>query len=160
MFDHLKNLYYFRYMVKIFNLGTPSGFRLYVTAKECLGIDASPNDRAPDELGCAETVNNIVFKVFGDYAGGDLSTIRMYHSIKNNIKFIQVRSPLPGDIILTPTESPTKIGHVGIMGYGGKIMSNRSETGRFEDHLNLDSWNEKYKDFQILFFRRVFGRSL
>jgi len=32
---------------------------LYETAKSFLGKDASPADEAPDEYGCAETVNEI-----------------------------------------------------------------------------------------------------
>ena len=34
--------------------------RLYEAARSFIGTDASPNDLAPDELGCAETVNEIM----------------------------------------------------------------------------------------------------
>ena len=34
--------------------------KLYEAARSFIGTDASPNDLAPDELGCAETVNEII----------------------------------------------------------------------------------------------------
>ena len=46
--------------------------KLYLTALSCLGTDASPNDIAPDEFGCAETVNAIHKKAFGVEIGGDV----------------------------------------------------------------------------------------
>ena len=45
--------------------------RLYEAARSFIGTDASPNDLAPDELGCAETVNEIIRRAFGDYLHND-----------------------------------------------------------------------------------------
>lgn len=144
------------------NLPTTAGQKLYETALSFIGKEASPLDKAPDEYGCAESVNNIVFKAFGDYVGGDLSTYRMYYSIINNKKFAKVSNPILGDIILSPTgfggTKEITNGHVGILGKDNKIMSNNSKTGLWEENYTLFSWRYRYVTlgkFPVLFFRRV-----
>ena len=115
-----------------------------------------------NEFGCAESVNNVVFKAFGDYAGGDLSTARMYLAIQNNWKFAQVTTPIKGDIIISPTgygNGSMPNGHTGIMGDNGQIMSNNSDTGIWDIHYNLASWKARYVDqggFPQIYFRRMF----
>jgi hypothetical protein len=113
------------------------------------------------EFGCAEAVNEVVYKAFGDYAGGDLSTRKMYLSIINNKKFMQVKVPLRGDIILSPTSygnGRLANGHTGIMAMNEHILSNDSQSGLFVDNFTLDSWKDRYVKiggFPILFFRRI-----
>ena len=141
-----------------FNLETAAGEKLYQTALSCLGKDVAPKE---NEYGCAEAVNNVVFKAFGDYAGGDLSTKRMYLALKNHKKFSEVSSPKPGDIILSPTgygNGNLSNGHTGIVGQGGKIMSNNSINGLFEENFTIENWNHRYKNkggFPVLFYRRI-----
>lgn len=154
---------FYKYLIKRFNLGTPCGEKLHQTAITCLGTDASPNDKAPDEYGCAETVNDIIYMAFEDYAGGDVSTYRMYLGIKNNPKFLRVEKPIQGDIILSPTgygnKSKVSNGHVGIVGYDGDVMSNDSKTGKFKINYTIESWTKRYKnkgEYPIYYYRRVF----
>lgn len=141
--------------------GKTSREKLYYTALSCLGTDASPNDVAPDEYGCAETVNEIHKKCFGFPIGGELSTYKMYAVLKSSPLFIKVDSPLEGDIIISPTgygNGDLSNGHVGIMSIKGDIMSNSSKTGRFEQNYNLLTWNDRYKKiggYPVEFFRRV-----
>lgn len=153
---------FYKMLVSIFNYGTPAGRKLYLTAVECLGTDASPNDKAPDEYGCAETVNDIVYKAFGDYAGGDLSTYRMYRALKNNRMFVKVSKPLKGDIILSPTgyggQNGINNGHTGIIGANNVIMSNSSATGKFEENYTIETWTNRYVvkgGYPIYYFRRL-----
>jgi len=141
------------------NFQSSAGEKLYFTALSCLGIDVAPRE---NEFGCAEAVNNIVYKAFKDYAGGDLSTYRMYHSIRNNKKFIRVTKPLRGDIILSPTgyggQNGIKNGHTGIMGISDKIMSNDSVTGLFFENYTLRTWADRYKrkgGYPVYFYRRI-----
>lgn len=134
---------------------------LYHVAKGCLGIDASPNDIAPDEYGCAETVNAIYFKAFGDYIGGNISTYRMYEALTKSPFFIRVDQPDRGDIIISPTgygNGNLTNGHVGIMASSTDIMSNDSYTGKFEKNFTLKSWRDRYSKvggYPVVFFRRV-----
>lgn len=152
----------FKKLILLGNFATPAGERLYYVAKAWVGKDASPADEAPDEYGCAETVNNVVFTAFGDYAGGDVSTYRMYRAIRNNQNFAEVKKPLRGDIILSPTgygNGKIKNGHVGIMGDNGEIMSNRSDNGLFDTKYTLHDWIKRYQTiggYPVLFYRRIF----
>src|SRR5687767_10116324 len=116
-------------LIATYDFSTPAGHKLHETAKACLGRDVAPRE---NEFGCAEAVNQVVFRAFGDYAGGDLSTYRMYHALMNHKKFVRVKQPKPGDIILSPTgygNGKIPNGHTGIIGHSGIIMSNNSHTG-------------------------------
>jgi hypothetical protein len=153
---------FFKMLVVKFNFGTPAGNKLYYTAQGWLGKDASPSDEAPDEYGCAETVNAIVERTFGKPIGGDVSTYRMYYAIRDNKKFVEVKKPIRGDIILSPTgygNGSMNNGHVGIVGLNGVVMSNSSAGGLFLEKYSVLSWKERYGDkggYPVLFYRRVF----
>lgn len=142
-------------------LSTTKRELLYQTAVESLGKDASPNDAAPDEYGCAETVNAIHKKAFGDPIGGDVSTLRMYKCLQTRFDFKQVQDPQRGDIIISPTGSggtkEVPNGHVGIMADNGVIMSNSSANGLFLKNYTLASWRNRYEKagYPVLFFRKV-----
>lgn len=139
----------------------PNRAKLFEAAKAAIGTDASPNDLAPDELGCAETVNAIFKSVFGREVGGTLSTNLMYKSLIKDKRFIKVDQPLPGDIIISPTgfgNGGLSNGHVGIMGENETIMSNSSATGTFESNFTLTSWVKRYRDkggYPIYLFRVI-----
>lgn len=138
-----------------------AGGRLYVGALACVGRDASPNDLAPDELGCAESVNAIHKKVFGFEIGGGLSTNKLYKALKNSRLFVQVDRPLPGDVVISPTgygNGNLSNGHVGIVSNDKMIMSNDSATGTFIENYSLESWKGRYVGqggYPMLFFRRI-----
>lgn len=135
---------------------------LYKTALSFLGTDASPNDLAPDDLACAETVNEIHKKAFGihiDEPG--LSTTSLYAAMKHLTSMFQsVPDPLPGDIIISPTgygNGNLAHGHVGIMSKY-RIFSNNSATGNLTEYYTLETWRDRYQKlggFPVLFFRRV-----
>ncbi len=135
-----------------------AGKKLHEVALASLGVDIADSGYG-DSVDCAVAVNNVVYRAFGDYAGGDISTYRMWKSIKNNRKFLQVYKPLPGDIILSPTEGKN-VGHVGIIGYGKRIYSNNSKTGLFDSHWTRPNWYKNYsaeKRLQVLFYRRIWS---
>lgn len=139
---------------------TPQGIEIYNTAKALLGTDASPRDIAPSSLACAETVNYIVTKATGAPIGGGVSTYVMWQCLREfTARWEQVLDPLPGDIVISPTNSNPgarlKHGHVGIVGYYG-ILSNNSEDGHLEENFNIASWKAYYSDFgglPMLFYR-------
>ncbi len=155
--EQIYNMY--KSLRRIGNFPTNAGKVLHEVAISSLGRDVAPLE---NEYGCAEAVNNIVFEAFGDYAGGDLSTYRMYHAIKNNKKFLEVFKPLPGDIILSPTGfgNGTVIGHTGIYSFGNSILSNNSKTGKFTSHFNLKKWYARYAaegGLPVTFWRRIWS---
>jgi hypothetical protein len=142
-----------------------NGEKLFECAESFLGRDASPTDIAPDELGCAETMNEIHKKAFGDYitAKNHLSTYWMYRDLKERKDFIRTNSPLPGDVVISPTGYGTRTdrvsnGHVGVVGKGESIMSNDSKTGKFVYNYTIDSWTDRYTrlgGYPVYFYRKV-----
>lgn len=131
---------------------------LYEMAIMCLGKDMAPVE---DEYGCMEAVNEICYKTFGDYAGGGTSTYRGWNALTVNKKFEAVKQPRPGDIVIYPTGTGNgKIpnGHAGIVGEDGKVMSNDSRSGLWEENYTLEKMAERYGrlgGFPVYFFRRI-----
>lgn len=123
---------------------TPSE-TLYNMALTFIGTDASPHDIAPDEYGCAETVDTIYKKAFGRYMNGSgmpiLSTAQMYLYLNRSPQFTQLFGPQTGCIVISPTGATGSVGsgHVGIVGKY-QIMSNDSRTGTFEANYSRDGW--------------------
>src|SRR5690348_7159050 len=100
-------------------LGLQKRKSLYDIALASLGIDASPADLAPDELGCAETVSTLLARVLPQFpivtgTWSLLDVLRRYPGIKE----VTPLWPEVGDIVLYATGQGSGIfpGHVGIVG--------------------------------------------
>lgn len=137
---------------------------LYNYAFTFLGKDASPDDVASDEYGCAETICNIIDGCFGDFpieGGTIISTTVLYKKLKAHPKFEMVENYQQGDIIISPTgfgNGRLKNGHVGIVASVGAIMSNDSFSGLFMLNYTIDTWVARYRNiggFPLYFFRRT-----
>jgi len=134
--------------------------KIYQAAKDALGTEASPRDIAPDELGCAETADEIVKRATGKYVNGTtktvtISTAEMYKILSRNPEWEEIYLPEKGALIISPTVGKN-VGHVGICGIYG-IMSNNSPTGTFEQNFTYDGWDRYYrvrKKLEIHYFRR------
>lgn len=130
---------------------------LYQTALECLGKDMAPYE---DEFGCAEAVNAVFKKAFGRDIGGGQSTYWLYGILKNDTRFEKNFSPLPGDIIISPTgygnKKKLRNGHIGIVSDSEQIMSNNSINGLWEKNYTFITWTRRYKifgNYPVEFFR-------
>lgn len=136
---------------------------LFATAVKALGTDASPSDVAPDEVGCAETVYDILLRAFPFSVGFPftVSTSQMYRGLTQSNRYIRIDSPLEGDIVISPTgygNGGLSNGHVGIKGERDIIMSNSSDSGKFEENYTMDAWKARYAGlggYPVCFFRRV-----
>jgi hypothetical protein len=108
-------------------------------------------------LGCAWAVNEVVRQALGHPISGDnlLSTIAVHDALVNGQgNETDQGDATHGSIIISPTEGDN-IGHVGILGDGGLIYSNRSADGLFSQNYDLDTWNARYKNLkglQVLFY--------
>lgn len=136
---------------------TANSLKVYLMAKQCLGKHLCENSA----YGCAETVNAIVDAALGYPAGGSASTYLMYNVLKSSPRFEQVTTPLPGDIIISPTGYGTNPimpnGHVGIVGIYG-ILSNDSYNGLLEENYTLAMWKDHYNGvggYPIYYFRAL-----
>ncbi len=138
---------------------------LFATAVKALGTDASPNDIAPDEYGCAETVYDILAMAFPLNVGFPftVSTNILYKDLLASRLYTKVEDgqELEGDIIIYPTgygSGKLSNGHVFIRGELNKYMSNSSLTGKFEENYTKETAKARYEDlggYPKYIFRRI-----
>lgn len=143
------------------NVATPQGEKIFHYAWKLIGTDASPKDIASDEYGCAESVSTILADLFPPFQVVT-GTYTLFMTLKGVPEFVEVSSPLAGDIVISPTgfggRGGILNGHVGIVGQNRIIMSNNSLTGKWDIHYTLDSWRERYQvlgGYPVKFFRRI-----
>lgn len=143
------------------NTQTPQGLKILAVAKSWLGKDASPEGLADNTVACAESVTHILMGI--GYIGYTITgTYTLLRALQQAPEWVEVSNPLPGDIIISPSGMGGKngitSGHVGIYAENDQIMSNNSNTGLWDLHLNLASWTARYKvlgGYPILYFRRI-----
>lgn len=121
--------------------------------KKALGTDASPNDKAPDELGCAETVTTLLKKLYPEtpIITGTWTLWEYLKDHKNG--WIPTNDYEPESIVISPTGTGHKgaVGHVGIVGENGIIMSNdsgvanRANKGKFLANYTIETWTDRYR---------------
>lgn len=118
---------------------------LYEKAKTYLGKDASPRDRAPDEVGCAESVSTIIQDVLPDFPI-ITGTYTLWKRLEADPRFRRVTVQMPGTIIISPTGTVKANipGHVGIFANGELIMSNDSFKGTWQENYNLTTWHNRW----------------
>lgn len=142
-------------LVKI--LGGTNGQALFAYAKTQIGRVKS-GIKAPIMLGCVEAVNHVFSECFGVPIDQSVGTTALYNTLVIDKRFVQVDEGDQGDIVISYgyRNGPVTNGHVGIVSDGGKIMSNNSSNGMWDEHLNLQSWKDRYVTqggYQVLYFR-------
>lgn len=135
---------------------------IYTAAKNTIGLDASPTDKASDELGCAESVCTILRKVNSSFPVL-LSTTTLHQTLPQ-FGFKQVSSPQAGDVVISPTGMGKGIGHCGIVGRNISqngtlwIMSNNSSgvnKGLWTANYTVKGWQQSFgsRGFPTFFWR-------
>ena len=130
---------------------------LYDAAISFLSKDASPADKADDEVGCAESVSMVIREVLPDFPV-ITGTWTLWDRLKRDGRFLEVQAYEPGTIIISPTSGAKAPfpGHVGIVGAGDVIMSNSSFTGLWRVSHTIDAWLEYYHEkgeYPVYFFK-------
>lgn len=136
---------------------------LYDTAYASIGKDMSPLDRAPDTLGCMESLDGVYLTAFGEHLlspENRLSTQKGYSAmlIDPRLEIIPNEEAAPGDIVISPSGQSTKgyvHGHCGIRGKT-TYMSNDSASGLWRANYNIPNWKLVFQDtcgFPIFHFR-------
>lgn len=126
-------------------------------ASVAIGSDVSPKDVVPDELGCAESVSNLLRAVLNDFPI-ITGTWTLWDRFENDPRFDAVTEPRAGDIIISPTGTLRNApypGHVGVMYDEENIMSSNSSNGKWEMNYTLDKWKARWASvgFPIYFYR-------
>lgn len=130
--------------------------------EEVLGTDASPADKARDEVGCAETVTTILRQVYPE-TPIILGTWTLWEYLENKEHgWKRVNDYLPGTVVLCATGMGKRgaVGHVGIVMNDGLIASNNSfgvYKGQFTKNYTPELWKKKYTGDQgmpVYLYRR------
>lgn len=136
---------------------------LYNKAVSSIGRDMSPLDKAPDSLGCMESVDGVWLAAFGEHLldpAARLSTEEGYKAMVKDPRLEQIQVPTKGAIVISPTgfsSKGSKHGHCGIVG-NYDIMSNDSNSGIWQDNYTKDGWKKVFGDtlgFPIYYFLPV-----
>ncbi len=137
---------------------TQNSLKVYEKAKELIGQNLCTNE----QLGCMETVNEIFRQALGASIGGGSSTQAALPFLRDTSEFEQqsISDALPGDVIISPTNSPgAKFihGHVGIIAKYG-ILSNSSADGRLHENYDIQTWIDyfgHFGGFPVYIFRKI-----
>ncbi len=141
---------------------TTNSLKVYAEAKALLNTSLVPKGDSI-EYGCAISVSVLVKEKSGIALPETVSTATLLRELLSSPFFMEIQSPLAGDIIISATgtstlqNTPIANGHTGIVGYHG-IMSNNSFNGLWQEKFTMDSWRQRYEiagGYPILFFRAI-----
>lgn len=128
---------------------------LYDAAYSFLGEDASPQDNAPDEFGCVDSLVGVLDKAFPAlHIPSLISTITLARYLEDSPHFMELPGPEAGCIILAETNTgngKVSNGHVGICGKrlseDGSlwVMSNDSRNGLWSVNFTVKGWERYYE---------------
>jgi len=122
-----------------------AGEKLYEFCMQYYNTDPTPKDEQPDEYACVHSLTTILDKYFNGYPIMTY-TPTMLEYIKKDSRFKSSVEFKTGSIIISPTKSGAGrlVGHIGIIGKDGKILSNSSSDGLWFDKYNTLSWIDRY----------------
>ena len=119
--------------------------RLIAAVKESIGKDASPENKASKEVGCAESISNLLHSVFPEFPAGVVSTANLFLKLRQSPLFKGVLEPKAGGIVISP-RTETINGHVGCFITDTEIVSNDSATGLMKQNYRWNEWIEEFKN--------------
>lgn len=123
---------------------------LYIMSKSLLGQHLTLNENVPWMVGCMEAVSLILFKlgIPGIPDTGIEGTAAGLDFLARSASFTEVEEYAIGAILIAATGTGNgKIrGHVGVCGEF-QIMSNNSETGKWDTQWTIDRWLAYYGDY-------------
>jgi hypothetical protein len=120
--------------------------RLLISANKFIGQDASPEDNVPDEVGCVESIVNVIREVYPDFPT-IYHTMLLYYELVKNPHFKSTLEIKKGNIIVSPTGSGngTIRGHCGVIAEDNRIISANSKTGHWENNYSLQNWINNFR---------------
>lgn len=103
---------------------------------------------APNEYGCAESVTRMLTNLNPDLTPIFVSTIKLTEYLEESDSFIELNyRPFNGCIVMATTgtgNGRVSNGHVGIF-VNGRVFSNNSNTGRWDDQWSLLAFKDYYQ---------------
>lgn len=120
---------------------------LYRIAKENLGRDISFNDEVPDEWACASSLSLLIKKLLPDFPH-ITGTWTLWDYLKKSKHFKPTTELSAGNVIICASGTGNNLisGHCGVILENGKIASNNSNNGLWEDYFTIETWVKRYKN--------------
>jgi len=121
--------------------------KLHTEARGRLGTDVSPRDLVVDNLGCAESVSNLIKTQLPNFPL-ITGTWTLWDYFNKDRRFAKTLDPKPGTIIISPTATGNGMirnGHVGIFTEGGVIMSSDSTSGYWMENYTIQKWVDRFR---------------
>lgn len=153
MKDLIKNIYYALFqedLVSTVYIDRPlppktNRQKLFELAVFHYQTDPTPKDEQPDEYACVHSLTTIIKKLLPDFEIM-VYTPTFLKAIQKDKRFKPTTEFKEGNIIISPTLSGngSVVGHTGIIGKDGKIYSNSSSTGLWDDKFDNVSWVDRY----------------
>jgi len=123
---------------------------LYYLAKGLLGEHLGRDKSIPWGVNCANSVSDVLIRtgIKGLPIKGIAGTFPLLQFLEDSPQFKETDAYTPGAVIVNATGTGNgKIrGHVGICGHTS-IMSNNSETGRWDTQWNWTRWYNYYEKY-------------
>ena len=134
---------------EIFNIIEPTETPTQELKRLCLTNIGKDISQLEDEFGCAESVSTLLKEIWPDFQK-TLSTATLHKNLKADKRFKATLDLKPWSIIISPTGTGSGTrdipnGHVGILGEGGKIYSNTSNTSKWEQNYTIQTWIDRYR---------------
>lgn len=124
--------------------------KLYALSKSLLGTRLGRDKSIPWGVNCANACTDILIRagVKGLPQKGIAGTAQLLSFLEDSLEFKEVQEYTPGAVIINATGTGNgKIrGHVGIAG-NHQIMSNNSETGKWDTQWDWTRWYNYYEKY-------------
>jgi hypothetical protein len=140
---------------------TAKSMAIYNEAAACLDKHVTIDPTVSPDLGCAEAVSYVLKNAgYNLPVTGIPGTAALWEWIKESRQFAETTTPVPGDIVISPTGTSTinsPHGHVGIQAKYG-ILSNDSDTGLFAEKYTNITWGNYFhtiEGFPVLYYHAV-----
>lgn len=119
--------------------------KLYDFAITFLNTDPTPKDEQPDEYACVHSLTTILKLYLPDFPIMTY-TPTFLTKLKGDSRFRPTNEFKEGNIIISPTGfgNGSVVGHTGIIGLNGEILSNSSATGLWSNKYTTLSWIDRY----------------
>jgi hypothetical protein len=123
---------------------TPSE-RLVVLSEGYFNTDPTPKDEQPDDVACVHSLTTIIKKLYSDFPIMTYTPV-LLNFLQIDKRFKATTEWKSGTIIVsvTGTGNGSVLGHCGIIHKEGKIYSNASSSGLWDNKYDTLSWIERY----------------
>lgn len=107
-------------------------------AKSYIGKDASPLNKAPQNLACVEGACTVIQQIIPDFPSL-LSTIKLDEALKKHPRCKATLTP-EKDCVLVAITKGKETGHAGFLIENYRVISNDSTTGKMADNYSFINW--------------------